>query len=111
MFLLSYSMRWSGSIDHIHWSSCSRYATLAEMANVNITGEDAIAKAAGLKPLDSISVWTMLSTPAAGSGRRELQLSTQALIQCTGHTCYKLITGDQPMDGWTGKCSSFAWFK
>jgi len=99
----------SGSLMHLaDW-----YATLAEVAGVDISGENAKAKAAGLPALDSLSMWPLLTGANATSPRAELQLSTQALVQCNPSfvatagaaakpTCYKLITGMQPMNGWTG---------
>ena len=138
-----------GSLMHIaDW-----YATLADVAGVDVSGENEVARAAGLPPLDSLSMWPLLTGANTTSPRTELQLSTLALLQCTttatasdggqgggggggggggdGHrggqgggggrlgingdggggggggappaSCYKLVTGKQPMNGWTGK--------
>ncbi len=58
----------------------ARYATLAELAGANAT--DARAAAAGLPPIDSLSLWTLLSdptAPGAASPRTEVPLSTPSL--------------------------------
>ncbi len=56
------------------------YATLTELAGVNAS--DARAAAAGLPPVDSLSMWRLLADPAspgAASPRTEIPLSTPSL--------------------------------
>ena len=98
----------AGPTDLMHISDW--YATLADMAGVDISSENVIAAATGLPPLDSLSMWPLITGTNTTSPRNELQLSTQALVQCSTaaagalnqSTCYKLVVGKQPMNGWTG---------
>jgi arylsulfatase I/J len=74
------------------------YATFAELAGAD--AQDPAAAAAGLPGVDSVSQWGLLNgTVAQGEGpRSEVHLSANGLI--SGQ--YKVLTGKQPMTGWTG---------
>jgi len=73
------------------------YATFCALAGID--KNDTRAAAAGLPPVDGLDVWPALrGAPSAASPRREVHLSSQALL--LGR--YKLVAGVQPMTGWTG---------
>lgn len=76
------------------------YRTFCGLAGVN--PDDTRAKAAGLPPVDGMDISGLLvggdKPLGPGEDDRELHLSSQALI--SGR--YKIITGVQPMTGWTG---------
>ena len=73
------------------------FATFCALAGID--PHDARAAAAGLPPVDGLDVWpAVVGAPSAPSPRAEVHLSAQALLAWP----HKLVTGVQPMTGWTG---------
>eukprot|EP00911_Craspedida_sp_UC1_P002924 UC1_evm6s2133 len=75
------------------------YTTLCRLAKINAT--DTEAASVGLPPVDGIDQWPVISgvvPPDQPGPRDEVHLDDSALI--VGR--YKVITGKQAMDGWTG---------
>lgn len=103
------------------------YATFAELAGVDPA--DRSAAAAGLPPVDSVSLWPYLSGAAPASARKALPIGSTSCAnqsaadqECLNHWgwgdvetvvagliedagadgIWKLLLGEQTMDGWQG---------
>jgi arylsulfatase A-like enzyme len=72
------------------------YATFCAIAGVSPV--DTEAAAVGLPPVDGVNVWPVISGETQTGPRDVIHLSTQAVISQR----YKLVTGVQAMNGWTG---------
>ncbi len=72
------------------------YTTLLSLAGLD--KEDKAAAAAGLPPVDGVDQSAVLRGTAKSPARTEIHISPDALISGK----FKLVRGNQPMDGWQG---------
>jgi arylsulfatase B len=72
------------------------YATVLALAGLD--KEDKAAAVAGLPPVDGVDQTAVLRGTAKAPARTEIHLSPDALVSGK----FKLVKGDQPMDGWQG---------
>ena len=92
--VLPESVRGTQSIALVH--TCDFYATVADAAQVDPT--DHVAAAAGLPPVDSISIWPIINGSQSGSLRSELYVNG-VYHDSSG---FKLMTGKHSSAVWTG---------